>query len=360
MVFINKIVAALATSSAIGSAVAHPGEVHSHSQIRREITKRNDVAAFAKRGLNACSGTLAARQLDDRAIARRSAKFDKLRAARGISTDAAVLGRRDLAALEAFEEVNHNMTSSYVEGQALFSSNGSSSCILTPEVTIGPYNIHGELIRSNITETQTGVPVHLEFQMIDINTCEGVADMMLDVWAANATGVYSGVDISGNEASLDTDFLRGLQPTDSDGVAAFDTIFPGHYQGRAVHQHVVSHYNYTILPNNTIVGGDSNHIGQLFFDEALRTAVEATYPYNTNTQAVTSNDGDMWAPSQAENSYDPFPDFVYLDADDITQGLLMWISIGIDPTANYTGDEVFAGSWTGETTIAHSNELEGL
>lgn len=202
--------------------------------------------------------------------------------------------------------------------------------------------------------------MHLEFQFVDVNTCEGVENMMLDVWAANATGVYSGVDVKGNVAPLDTDFLRGLQATDSDGVAAFDTIFPGHYKGRAIHQHVVSHYNYTILPNNTIVGGDINHIGQLFFDEALRTAVEATYPYNTNTQDVTSNDDDMWAPSQAENSYDPFPDFVYLDADDITQGLLVWISIGIDPTANYTSEAVFAGSWTGETTIAHYNELEGL
>lgn len=138
MVFINKLVAALATSSAIGAAVAHPGESHSRTQVRRDILKRNDIATHAKRGLDACSGTLAARQLDERAIARRSAKFEKLRAARGISADAGILGRRDLAALEAFEEVNHNMTSSYVEGQALFSSNGSTSCILTPEVTIGP------------------------------------------------------------------------------------------------------------------------------------------------------------------------------------------------------------------------------
>ena len=55
--------------------------------------------------------------------------------------------------------------------------------------------------------------------------------MMVDALAANATGVYSGVDVSGNEASFDTTNLCGLQATDFDGVASFDIIFPGHYKG---------------------------------------------------------------------------------------------------------------------------------
>lgn len=302
MVQISKFAAALATASIFGSVIAHPGESHSRTQVRRDIKKRDAIAATAKRGLEACSNTLKARQLDERAIARRSAKLADLRAKRGISSNAPVLARRNLTAMEDFETHNHNLTATYSPDMQLFSSNGSTSCILTPEVTIGPYNIHGELIRSNITEDQAGVPVHLEFQFVDYTTCEGVEDLMLDVWAANATGVYSGVDISGNAAPLDTTYLRGLQATDSDGVASFDTIFPGHYAGRAIHQHVVSHYNYTLLPNNTIVGGDINHIGQLFFDESLRTAVEATSPYNTNTQSVVSNDDDMWAPSQVRQN----------------------------------------------------------
>lgn len=205
-----------------------------------------------------------------------------------------------LTALEDFETHNHNLTAAYTDGMVLFSSNGGSSCISTPEVTVGPYNVHGELIRSNITETQEGVPVHLEFQFVDCSTCEGVENMMLDVWAANATGVYSGVEITGNEGGLENTYLRGLQATDSDGVASFDTTFPGHYAGRAIHQHVMSHYNYTILSNNTIVGGD------------------------------------------------------------ITKGLLLWISIGIDPTANYTSETFSAGSWDGTTTLPVTNDLEGL
>jgi hypothetical protein len=78
----------------------------------------------------------------------------------------------------------------------------------------------------------------------------------------------------------------------------------------------------------------------------------------TQTLKTVSNDDDMWAPSQVDGSYDPFPDFVYLDPTDITQGLLMWISIGMDPSANYRSDAVFAGNWDGETTIAHANSLE--
>lgn len=90
-------------------------------------------------------------------------------------------------------------------------------------------------------------------------------------------------------------------------------------------------------------GGYVSHIGQLFFDESLRSAVEATYPYNTNNITVLSNDDDMWAPSAADNAnYDPFPEYIYLNSEDITDGLLMWIAIGIDTSANYTSSATAA------------------
>lgn len=41
-----------------------------------------------------------------------------------------------------------------------------------------------------------------------------------------------------NDASiLKGTTLRGVQPTDDHGVASFDSLFPGHYQGRATHIH---------------------------------------------------------------------------------------------------------------------------
>ena len=90
----------------------------------------------------------------------------------------------------------------------------------------------------------------------------------------------------------------------------------------------------SVEANGTYSSGNIAHVGQIFFDETLRSAVEAVYPYNTNTQNVTSNEEDMWAPEQADNSYDPFPEWAYL-GDAVSDGLLMWISVGINMSASY-------------------------
>lgn len=45
----------------------------------------------------------------------------------------------------------------------------------------------GELIRTNIVEDQEGVPLYLDIQMIDTNTCDPVPDVYLDLWHCNAT-----------------------------------------------------------------------------------------------------------------------------------------------------------------------------
>jgi len=201
--------------------------------------------------------------------------------------------------------------------------------------------------------------MHMELEFIDISTCEPIEDLMIDVWHANATGVYSGVAVSGNgdgtsdPGNIDKTFLRGLQPTDSEGVAQFDTIFPGHYEGRAIHFHLIAHQNGTILPNSTYSGGAISHVGQIFFEESLRAQVEANEPYSSNTQALTTNDEDMWAPDQAENDYDPFPEYVLL-GDTVEEGLLMWISVGIDRSANYTSTVSVAGELTADGGVAES------
>ncbi|KAL1634442.1 hypothetical protein SLS58_010683 [Diplodia intermedia] len=325
--------AAVAAVAAATLVVAHPGEHHDHAQVKREVVARDALASKQGRSLSKCAGSLKARALHERAVARRAATAEQLRKKRGINT--AVKHRRDLAALQEFETVNHNMTGvnspSFVPNSYFA---GNTSCIMTPENTIGPYYVTGELIRSDVTEGQPGVPLHLDLQFIDVNTCEPVPNLYIDIWAANATGVYSGIDASNGQGGLNSTFLRGVQDTDEDGVTQFDTIFPGHYQGRATHEHVVAHVNASAASNGTMIGGTVAHIGQLFFDETLRSAVEATTPYSDNTEEATTNDDDMWAPYQADNNYDPFPEFIYLNSEDITDGLLAWISIGIDVNAD--------------------------
>lgn len=114
-----------------------------------------------------------------------------------------------------------------------------TSYTLQGEMIEGPYYVNGELIRSNISQGQEGVPLFLDIQLIDTSTCHPIADAFVDIWQANATGVYSGVIglDNGNfedKSNLNTNFLRGVQQTNSNGVVQFQTIFPGHYEGTHV------------------------------------------------------------------------------------------------------------------------------
>jgi len=96
----------------------------------------------------------------------------------------------------------------------MFASYKNASCILTPEVTYGPYFVTGEYCRTNVTEDQEGIPVHLEYQYIDISTCEVATGLYLEAWQANATGVYSGVVASGNGNDADGTNLVSITSMD--------------------------------------------------------------------------------------------------------------------------------------------------
>lgn len=335
MVQFSLLASAAVAAFSAQSVVAHPGEVHDHLAVKREIRERDAYGSYIARSLEKCKRSEKTRALQQRAVARRSAAAQNLRKRSGI-IEAPSMHKRNLTDFEKWAANSHNETDSYsgpYDPASLFAAN--TSCVVTPEDTVGPYYVLGEHVRSNVTEGETGIPVHLELQFIDVSTCDAVEDpLFVDIWNCNSTGVYSGVSASG-EAGLNSTFLRGVQITDSDGVVEFDTLFPGHYDGRATHTHVVTHANSTLLANGTYTGGTVTHIGQLFFDESLRSAVEATYPYTTNTQAVVSNEDDMWTPDSATAEYDPFPEYLYLGSD-ITDGLIMWISIGVDMSANYT------------------------
>ena len=168
----------------------------------------------------------------------------------------------------------------------------------------------------------------------------------------------SGISESGNYAAdgWDSTYLRGIQQTDRDGVATFESIFPGHYEGRATHTHLLTHLNATLLPNKTLEVGTGSvaHIGQLFWNEVLRSAVEDTYPYNTNTQSITTNAEDMWSIEQADSAYDPFPEYIYL-GDDLDDGLFAWIQIGINATADYTDNSYYSIAAYHDADGGHQN-----
>ncbi|KAA8899512.1 Intradiol ring-cleavage dioxygenase, partial [Sphaerosporella brunnea] len=177
-----------------------------------------------------------------------------------------------------------------------------------------------------------------------------------DFWHCNSAGVYSGIVANGNgdcsdTTNINTTFLRGLINTNDEGVAQFTTIFPSHYTSRATHIHVLATMNATILPNNTLSGGSISHVGQLFSDQSLISEVELNEPYASNTQELTTNVDDTIMSGEAA-SMDPVFEYVLL-GDEVSEGVLAWISIGIDASASY--DVSPAASWTENGGVSDSN-----
>ncbi|HST25638.1 MAG TPA: intradiol ring-cleavage dioxygenase [Gaiellaceae bacterium] len=151
-------------------------------------------------------------------------------------------------------------------------------CVLTPELTEGPYYIAGEKLRRNITDGHPGSRLDLALSVVDATTCKPIKGAAVDIWHADAAGVYSGF---GAGVSSRT-FMRGIQKTNAAGLAQFQTVYPGWYQGRAVHIHVKVH-----------VGGNVVHTGQLFFSDTLTDSVYKRPPYSRRPNRDTRNAQDM-------------------------------------------------------------------
>ncbi|OGE56200.1 hypothetical protein PENARI_c003G04693 [Penicillium arizonense] len=324
-----------------GAVSAHPGH-----DVRAEAAER---AAFLKnapihqRSLAQCASKLKARGHENANVLRRANRVKAIRQKRGLQHNAHFHKARSL---NSVLNTDHNSTlvgvSASTDPSVLFGS--EATCILGPDVTQGPYYVTGELIRENIVEDQEGVPLYMDIQLINTNTCEPIPDIYTDLWHCNATGVYSGIVASGNgdssdEANLDTTWLRGIQPSDKNGVVYMESIFPGHYTSRATHIHVLTHpvNETTVNANGTISGlytSSSSHVGQIFFDQDLITEVEKTAPYSTNTQDLTTNANDSILSEEAD-TIDPFMEYVYL-GDSVSDGIFAWISMGMDPTEDTT------------------------
>ncbi|KAK5130045.1 hypothetical protein LTR08_002519 [Meristemomyces frigidus] len=331
----------------VGLAVAHPG----HEEPEHELISKREYNAHARRGLANCADVIAKRGDAARAHARRTAKVEALRHKLRVRDTATVLN------------TTHNSTEGYTRwtpDAVLF--NTSSTCILTPEGEVGPYWVKGEHIHDDIVEGQAGVPVVIEGQFLDIETCEPITNVWWDLWQCNATGVYSGIVESGNgnlddTSNINTTFLRGIQKADDDGVVTFETIVPGHYSGRTNHNHMIAYLNATVEANKTLSGGAYAHIGQLFWDQDLITKVEATYPYNTNniTQTTNAEDRVFGIESDAANA-DPIIEYTQL-GESVSDGLFGWVTIVVNTTA--TNDPAYSFAYTSEGGVAETGGDSG-
>jgi protocatechuate 3,4-dioxygenase beta subunit len=166
------------------------------------------------------------------------------------------------------------------------------SCVIVPELTEGPYFVDGRLDRSDIRTdsttgaVSTGARLDLSWVVtrVDGSSCTPFTGAMVDVWHCDAAGVYSDVQDPGF-SSEGQDFLRGYQLTDADGRATFTTIYPGWYDGRAVH----IHFKVRTDPDQST---GTEFTSQLFFDDTFSDGVYAAEPYAARGARTRRNDQD--------------------------------------------------------------------
>ena len=168
------------------------------------------------------------------------------------------------------------------------------SCVVRPALTEGPYFVDEKLNRSDIRSdpstnaVKPGTPLVLTFLVSSVRggACTALANATVDVWHCDALGVYSDASDPNFGSTKGAKFLRGYQTTDPSGSAKFTTIWPGWYQGRAVHIHFK-------IRTAAASGQVADFTSQLFFPDAMNDAVFANAPYSQKgTNGILRNDGD--------------------------------------------------------------------
>lgn len=183
---------------------------------------------------------------------------------------------------------------SLLTGCGVASENKSAStlaCVVTPEQTEGPYFVDEKLMRSDIRfdptdgSIQEGTLLTLTINVFKTgaSACMPIKDAIVDIWHCNAEGVYS----DAKDRSFDTrgrKFLRGYRLTDEQGAVKFFTVYPGWYDGRAVHIH------FKIRAKE--LGRDYEFTSQLYFDEQLNDTIFAQPPYAGKVVRRINNSND--------------------------------------------------------------------
>ncbi len=168
-------------------------------------------------------------------------------------------------------------------------SSGSGTCAVSAEETQGPYPADGSntingtvsnalaltgIVRSDIrtsfgsmTGTAAGVQTTLQLTLVNVNSsCADLSGYAIYVWHCSREGVYS------LYGATDQNWLRGVQETDTSGVATFTTVFPGCYSGRMPHIHIEVYRSSTTATSYT----NKLKTTQLAFPTDVCTTVYAT------------------------------------------------------------------------------------
>ena len=172
---------------------AHPG-----AGVAEEAAALRSFYERSKRDLSHCAEHLPARGHVTRQVARRHQLAQAIRTAEG-------LVKRDLSDINKTHHVDEHYTVS-TPAEILFTSN--NSCVLSPETIEGPYcksyrsnefdlsrfrytdifeDVSGEFVRKDLTDGQSGVPMYVETQVIDIETCEPISNIYVEIWSKSGS-----------------------------------------------------------------------------------------------------------------------------------------------------------------------------
>jgi protocatechuate 3,4-dioxygenase beta subunit len=166
-------------------------------------------------------------------------------------------------------------------------SSTTGSCVVAAEETAGPYPdrlgmiSNQAFLRQDITEGKSGLPLTLALTIVNVRqNCAAVSNASVEIWQCDATGNYSEYAQPGYDGTGQT-FLRGVQVTNSAGIATFRTIYPGWYMGRATHLHVQVFVNGAVVKTT-----------QVAFPESVTASVYRTGVYAAKGQSTTNNASD--------------------------------------------------------------------
>ncbi|KAJ7124380.1 Intradiol ring-cleavage dioxygenase [Mycena epipterygia] len=203
------------------------------------------------------------------------------------------------------------------------------TCILAPEAGLEDY-IPNPPVRVNITENQPGVAFIVDIGVLDTVTCKPLPNVMVELWGCEITFgrchclCNNSNSLANAVGDYGTTFLRGATSTASNGIAEFQTIFPGFTTGSANHLSILVH------PNSSESSGTS-HVGQLFFTDPWTDIISQYTNYNLNTNSRLVNAADPNFAAVNKNGFNSIIDIEEIN-DDWPEGIIGYITVGVNPT----------------------------
>ncbi len=161
-------------------------------------------------------------------------------------------------------------------------------------------------------DAEKGIDMELYVRLIDKTKSDAacgnivpVSDIDVYIWHTDAQGYYSGFGMKGGADEQKPDavyngtpgsnnlentdrFCRGIQVTDANGVAAFLSVFPGWYNGRDLHIHIVC-FKKGSMSHGRVNYSKSNEKAwifttQFYFDPSFSKPIhESAEPYKRRT-----------------------------------------------------------------------------